>query len=57
MLEEENSAILHETVALSNLSLVLNNFWSEKVGELNALAEDFGNSMGLTVTLGRRWEF
>ena len=52
MLEEENSAILHETVALSNLSLVLNNFWSEKVGELNALAEDFGNLHGVNSDIG-----
>nr|CAN66416.1 hypothetical protein VITISV_044133 [Vitis vinifera] len=52
MLEEENSAILHEAVALSNLSLVLNNFWSEKVGELKALAEDFGNFHGVNSDLG-----
>ena len=52
MLEEENSAILREIVALSNLSLVLNNFWSEKVGELNALAEDFGNLHGVNSDLG-----
>ena len=52
MLEQENSVILHETVALSNLSLVLNNFWSEKVGELNALAEDFGNLHGVNSDLG-----
>ncbi|CBI26294.3 unnamed protein product, partial [Vitis vinifera] len=51
-LEGENSAILHETVALSNLSLVLNNFWSEKVGELKALAEDFDNLHGVNSDLG-----
>ncbi|RVX21670.1 Protein NETWORKED 1A [Vitis vinifera] len=52
MLEEENSAILREIVALSNLSLVLNNFWSEKVGELKALAEDFDNLHGVNSDLG-----
>lgn len=52
MLEEENCTILHETVSLSNLSLVLSNFWSEKVGELKALAEDFNNLHGANSDLG-----
>lgn len=53
-LEEENNAILHETVALGNLSLVLNNFWSEKVGELKVLAEDFDNLHGVNGGLGKK---
>ena len=53
-LEEENNAILHETVALGNLSLVLNNFWSEKVGELKVLAEDFDNLHGVNGDLGEK---
>jgi chromosome segregation ATPase len=51
MLEEENSFILHETAALSNLSLVFESFSIEKSVKLEALAENISSLHGVNSDL------
>ncbi|KAK9288602.1 hypothetical protein L1049_017061 [Liquidambar formosana] len=51
MLEDENSVILHEAEALSNLSLIFKCFGTEKALELKALAGDLGSLRGVNSDL------
>lgn len=47
-LEEENDAVLQETLAVTNFSVVLESFGNEKSVELNKLYEEMDNLTGIT---------